>query len=125
MKKMLMFVLISMFIFTLNVQATLTSNNLELLDESPMLSKEYAIEKNRILYQENSYIETSIHYVDNEVVDIKDKMITESEYENSSSVLRSTCTVPGANDCWETASKKLQLLLGKSAHLFVLHIEYR
>ena len=83
-KKIIMLVLVFMLVSNMNVRAeNLDLSNIKLLDESSELSKEYAAKNNRLLYEEDSFVETSIHYVNNEVVEVKERNITESEYDNS------------------------------------------
>ena len=57
------------------------------------------------LSYEKKFIETSIHYINGTVVEIQEREITESEYNMTAMTIQGNCTVPGADDCWETASK--------------------
>lgn len=113
-KKIIMLVLVFMLVSNMNVRAeNLDLSNIKLLDESSELSKEYAAKNNRLLYEEDSFVETSIHYVNNEVVEVKERNITESEYDNSIIETRTKCDFANADDCWETASKRVTIAAWK------------
>lgn len=62
-----------------------------------------------LLYEKEAFVETKIHYVKGEVVDIIEREISEKEYNLPTQVQRADCSVAGQIDCWETNAKRITL----------------
>lgn len=108
--KTLVFILMLVSVSVIKVAAETTNakhinNSLSSITINEInIDRETAQAAGKLSY-EKKFIETSIHYINGTVVEIQEREITESEYNMTAMTIQGNCTVPGADDCWETASK--------------------